>query len=288
VRSSIRENLQSNWLRIAVYGGLITAVYWTTLQQMILHDWAKEDYSHCYLIPFVVLYLVWEKRRELASVPSIPSWSGLIPFGLGIGLFWLGELGGEFFTLYLSLWFVIVGLSWLHLGRAKIKTLWFPLVMMLTMFPFPNFINVRLSFYLKLISSQLGVWMLHLYGMSAYREGNIIDLGFTQLQVVDACSGLRYLFPLMVLALILAHWFKESFWKRAVLFLSSIPIAILVNSFRIALTGVLYSFWGAVVAEDFFHGFSGWLIFIFTLGVLVAEMWVLKRIGPRKKREAGL
>jgi exosortase len=70
---------------------------------------------------------------------------------------------------------------------------------------------VRLSLYLKLISSQLGVWMLHLYGMSAYREGNVIDLGFTQLQVVDACSGLRYLFPLMVLALILAYWFKDRF-----------------------------------------------------------------------------
>ena len=275
----IREMNPVNWLRLAVYGGLIAAVYWTALRLMILHDWAREDYSHCYLIPFVVLYLLWERRRELASIPSAPSWVGLIPFGLGIGLFWLGELGGELFTLYMSLWLLIVGLSWLHLGWAKIKTIWFALVMMLTMFPFPNFINVRLSLYLKLISSQLGVWMLHLYGMSAYREGNVIDLGFTQLQVVDACSGLRYLFPLMVLALILAYWFKDRFWKRAVLFLSSIPIAILVNSFRIALTGVLFGFWGAEVAEGFFHGFSGWLIFIFTLGVLVGEMWVLKKIG---------
>jgi exosortase len=196
---AIREMNSAHWLRLAVYGGLIAAVYWTALRWMILHDWAREDYSHCSLIPFVVLYLLWEKRREPASMA--PSWAGLIPFGLGIGLFWLGELEGEFFTLYMSLLLVIVGLSWLHLGWAKIKAIWFALVMMPAMFPFPNFINVRLSLYLKLISSQLGVWMLHLYGMSAYREGNVIDLGFTQLQVVDACSGLRYLFPLMVLAL---------------------------------------------------------------------------------------
>jgi exosortase D (VPLPA-CTERM-specific) len=275
---AVREINPAHWLRLAVYGGLIAAVYWGALLTLILRDWAKEDYSHCYLIPLVVLYLLWEKRRELASMPSAPSWAGLIPFGLGIGLFWLGELGGEFFTLYMSMWLVIVGLCWLHLGRAKIKTIWFALFMMLTMFPFPSFINVRLSLYLKLISSQLGVWMLQLYGMSAYREGNVIDLGFTQLQVVDACSGLRYLFPLMVLALILAYWFKDRFWKRAVLFLSSIPVAILVNSFRIAMTGVLSGFFGPAVAEGFFHGFSGWLIFLFTLGILVAEMWVLKRI----------
>jgi exosortase D (VPLPA-CTERM-specific) len=275
---AVREINPAHWLRLAVYGGLIAAVYWGALLTLILRDWAKEDYSHCYLIPLVVMYLLWEKRRELASMPSAPSWAGLIPFGLGIGLFWLGELGGEFFTLYMSMWLVIVGLCWLHLGRAKIKTIWFALFMMLTMFPFPSFINVRLSLYLKLISSQLGVWMLQLYGMSAYREGNVIDLGFTQLQVVDACSGLRYLFPLMVLALILAYWFKDRFWKRAVLFLSSIPVAILVNSFRIAMTGVLSGFFGPAVAEGFFHGFSGWLIFLFTLGILVAEMWVLKRI----------
>jgi exosortase D (VPLPA-CTERM-specific) len=268
-----------SWFKGLLYAILIVASYNVALKWMILHDWAKEDYSHCYLIPFVVLYLIWEKREELASLPSVPSWLGLIPFGLGILLFWLGELGGEFFSMYMSFWLVIVGLYWLHFGWDKIKAIWFALVMMLAMFPFPSFVNVRISLTLKLLSSQLGVWLLHIYGMSAYREGNVIDLGFTQLQVVDACSGLRYLISLMVLSLILAYWFKAPFWKKAVLFLSSIPLTIVVNSFRIALTGVLYSFWGPAVAEGFFHGLSGWLIFMVTLGILLAEMWVLKRIG---------
>ena len=276
----IRIRPQS-YLKFGLYTFAIAIVYFGALSQLVLHDWAKEDYSHCLLIPFVVLYLIWEKRKTLSSLPSIPSWVGMVPLVLGIALFWLGELGGEYFAMYMSLYLVIVGLSLLHLGWQKLKAIGFAFVMMLAMFPFPNFINVRLSLYLKLISSQIGVWMLHLYGMSAYREGNVIDLGFTQLQVVDACSGLRYLISLMVLALILAYWFKGSFWKRAFLFLSSIPIAIFVNSFRIALTGVLYSFWGPVVAEGFFHGFSGWLIFIFTFGILLLEMWVLKRVGKK-------
>ena len=268
----------ASWLKSCLFALVVFFAYYSAIKYLLLRDWMREDYSHCALIPFVVLYLLWEKRKTLASIPSVPSWLGLVPFGLGIGLFWLGELGGEFFTLYISLWLVIVGLSWMHLGWAKIREIWFALVMILAMFPLPNFINVSLSLYLKLISSQLGVWMLHLYGMSAYREGNIIDLGLTQLQVVDACSGLRYVIPLLVLSLLMAYWFKAALWKRFVLVLSSIPLAVVVNSLRIAITGILCNTWGARVAEDFFHGFSGWLIFMLTIPVLLLEMWILNKV----------
>jgi len=281
----LRKINPAGWMKFLLYGILIVVLYQTALKQMMWNDWAKEDYTHCYLIPPLFLYLIWEKRGILASLPSVPSWTGLIPFSLGVMLFWVGELGGEFFILYLSLWLVIVGLCWLHLGWEKIKTVWFAFIMMLAMFPLPNFVNVRISLYLKLISSQLGVWLLQLYGMSAYREGNVIDLEFTQLQVVDACSGLRYLFPLMVLSLILAYWFKASLGKKIAIVLSTIPIAIFANSFRIALTGVLYNFFGPVAANGFFHGFSGWLLFLFTTGILLAEMWVLKKIRRRRVGE---
>ena len=271
----------ASWMKAGIYAVAIACVYYSALKQMIFYDWAREDYSHCYLIPFIVLYFIREKRERLTELPSVPSYKGFIPFGLGIGFFWLGELAGEFFTLYFSLWLVIIGLLWIHLGWEKIKAMGFALIVMVAMFPLPNFLNVRISLQLQLISSKLGVWMIHLYGMSAYREGNVIDLGFTQLQVVEACSGLRYIMPLIILSLILAYWFKAHIWKRAVLFLSSIPLAIFVNSFRIAATGVLYSVFGEKVAEGFFHGFSGWLIFIFAIPFLLFEMWILKKLPPR-------
>ena len=269
------------WIKTGIYAIILAFVYYSALEWMITRDWYREDYTHCFLIPFVVIYLIWEKKQELSESPSLPSWTGLAPFLIGVFLFWLGELSGEYFTLYLSLWFVIIGLLWMHLGWQKIKTIWFALAMMLTMFPLPNFITTWITFQLRLISSKLGVWMLQIYGMSAHREGNVIDIGFTQLQVVDACSGLRYVIPLMVLSLLLAYWFKAHIWKRLVLFLSSIPLAIVINSFRIAVTGILYSTMGAKVAEGFFHGFSGWLIFIFAIPLLLLEMWVLRWFPPR-------
>jgi exosortase len=292
-----------SWLRVPIYAALLVGVYYSALQKMIT-QWGHEDYNYCYLIPFLVLYLLWEKKGWFFSLPSVSTWWGLLPFGTGLLLCWVGELSGQYYTLYVSFWLAIVGLAMFHLGWEKLKVIWFPVIMMLAMFPFPDIVNMRLSFGLKLISSQIGVFVLQLVGMAAYREGNVIDLGFTQLQVVDACSGLRYLFPLMILALLLAYWFRPvshvpggqreqssiihrvfRHWKRLVLFLSSIPIAIVVNALRIAITGMLYPFMGAAAAEGFFHDFSGWLIFMFTIPVLLAEMWILRRIGKKKVRK---
>lgn len=269
------KSVHSSFFIIGIYAVLLGIIYYSTFSWLVTHDWSRGDYNYCYLVPFIVLYLLWDKRKSLGAMPSRPSWRGLLPLLGGTLLFWLGELSGEFFTLYVSFWLVVIGLTWLHLGWKRIRTIWFPLAMMLTMFPLPNFINTRITLKLKLLSSQLGVWLMQMWGMSAYREGNIIDLGFTQLQVVDACSGLRYLFPLIVLGILLAYFYKARFWKKVIIVLSTIPLSIITNSLRIALTGLLYEIWGAKVAEGFFHGFSGWFIFMFSFGILLLQMKLL-------------
>ncbi len=271
----------AGWIKAGIYALLIGMAYFSTFTYLV-SLWGNDDFSYGCLVPFFVLFLVWEKRKRLAAIPSDPSWKGFIFFGIGMVLYWLGELGGEYFTLFISFWLVIVGIIWLHFGWRKVKTIWFALVTMLAMFPPPNYICVKISLGLKLISSQFGVWMLHLWGMSAFREGNVIDLGFTQLQVVDACSGLRYLVPLMVLSLLLAHWFMGHFWKRVVLFASAVPLAVFINSFRIAMTGILYSIAGPEVAKGFFHGFAGGLIFVVALPILFSVVMGLKKLPPKE------
>jgi exosortase D (VPLPA-CTERM-specific) len=267
-------------VKFVVFATLLAGIYYSAYAWLIKMDWPREDYNYCYLIPLVVLYLLWEKKDELAAEPAVPSWGGLLFLIPGILLFWVGDLSGELYSMYLSSWFVSVGILWMHIGWRKLKVVAFALFMALTMFPLPHFLNTKLTFGLKLISSQLGVALIQLYGMSAYREGNVIDLGFTQLQVVDACSGLRYLFPLLVMGILLAYFYRAALWKRLLLVFSTVPLTIVTNSLRIALTGIIYKHWGAAAAEGFFHGFSGWLIFMFTLGVLLAEIWVLRRIAP--------
>ena len=270
----------AGWLRGAVYGLLLTGMYYSALMYLFFHDLKREDYSYGYLIPLVVLYIIWDKRERLASIAGKFSWKGFLFVGVAFCLFWLGELGGEYLTLYISLWFMITGLLWVHLGWNKLKALAFPLVMLLTMFPLPNFLYGKVSLQLKLISSKLGVYMMQAAGMSAFRQGNIIDLGFTQLQVVDACSGLRFLISLIVLALLLAYFTRMSFWKKAVVVISAVPLSVITNSLRIAVTGILHEHFGARVADGFFHGFSGVLIFMVSLALLLVEIWVLKKLFP--------
>ena len=277
-----RIAVSGGWLKTCIYAGLILFIYRSTFTWLVSKDWVREDYTHCALIPVAVLFLVWERRKVLETLASSPSWTGLVPLCIGVVLFWLGELGGEFFIIYISFWLLVVGLCWLHLGWKKMKLVGFPLLLILAMFPLPNFVNSKLSLHLRLISSRIGVALLQMSGLSAYREGNVIDMGFTQLQVADACSGLRYLIPLMVLSLIIAYYFKGHYWKRAFVFLSSIPLAVAVNSLRIAATGVLHNYIGAAAADEFFHGFSGWLIFVLTFLFLLFEVVVLRKLPPRE------
>jgi exosortase D (VPLPA-CTERM-specific) len=205
---------------------------------------------------------------------------GLAPIFLGLVLFLIGELSGEFLTLYLSFWLVLVGLLWLHLGWEKFKSIGFALFFMLTMFPLPHFLNVKLMVQLRLISSKLGVSMIQLYGLPVNSQGNIIDLGFVQLQVVEACSGLNSLISLVVLCLLLVYFFKDHTWKRALLMISSVPLAIFSNSMRIALTAILHKYFGPEVAQGFFHGFSGLIIFLFCVPVLLIEIKILEKLPP--------
>jgi exosortase D (VPLPA-CTERM-specific) len=149
--------------------------------------------------------------------------------------------------------------------------------------PLPPFIYNNLSTKLQLISSQLGVEVIRWFGISVYLEGNVIDLGTYKLQVAEACSGLRYLFPLATLSFLAAYLYRESLWKRAVVFLSSIPITVLMNSFRIGVIGILVEYGGPGQAEGFLHYFEGWVVFMVCIAILVLEMLLLSRIGPRKQ-----
>lgn len=282
-----RTNL-AIWMQFATYIALLSGLYFSPLKRLVVDDWEREDFNYCYLIPFLVLYLIWEKRANLRENLSQPTWTGVIPLAFAVCLVLLGELAGDYFTQYISFWFVVVSLLWIYMGPVKLKIIIFPLVVMLTMFPLPSIVNSRILTYLKLVSSKLGVMLLHFYGMSAYREGNVIDLGFTQLQVVDACGGLRYIIPLMILSLLMAYWLRDRLVKKAVLFLSAIPIAIIINSMRIAMTGILYDLLGASAAEGFFHGFSGWLIFVIGVLILVLEMWFLRKLAPKRARDTVL
>ena len=171
----------------------------------------------------------------------------------------------------------LIGISLVTIGKGTRYTVT-PILLLLFAIPLPYVIEVVLTAKLQLISSSLGVSFIRLCQIPVFLEGNVIDLGVYQLQVVEACSGLRYLFPLMSLGFIAAYFYQASFWKRALVFLATIPITIFMNSFRIGAIGVLVDNWGISMAEGFLHDFEGWIIFMACAVLLFILIWLLEKL----------
>jgi exosortase len=177
----------------------------------------------------------------------------------------------------------LYGLVLSFTGTRAFRVLAVPMLILAFMIPLPQFVLYNLSAKLQLLSSGLGVWFMRLFGISVFVEGNVIDLGGYKLQVAEACDGLRYLFPLMTLGFLMAYFYKGALWKRAVLFLSSVPITLVMNSWRIGTIGLMVEHWGIGMAEGFLHEFQGWMVFMLSAALLFGEMALLNRVG----REAG-
>lgn len=272
------------WVLLAGVAGVIAYLYAESLG-VLFHAWFEDDnYSHGPFIPLIAAYLVWLRRQPLQTIERRGTWWGGAVIAAGLFIYILGQFAAMHAVVQLSLWMVLVGFVTCLVGLSGVAVLAFPLLYLLAAIPVPEFLHYELSNRLQLLSSALGVGCLQLIGVVAYREGNVIDLGPIQLQVVEACSGLRYLFPLTALTLLCAYLYRESLWKRVMLVLSSIPISILLNGFRIGAIGVLVESYGQSAAEGFRHFFEGWVFFVASLGSLYVEMWVLARVGAGASR----
>ena len=285
VRMSPAPSPAFAWAGGLVVAGMLAFLYADSLA-VLARAWFEDDnYSHGPFLPLISLYLIWLRRESLLTDERRGAWWGVAIVALALGTYVVGQFAAMHAVVQVSFWLAVVGFVACVVGLSGLSLLAFPLLYLLAAIPIPEFLHYELSSQLQLLSSALGIGCLQLIGVMAYREGNVIDLGPLQLQVVEACSGLRYLFPLMALTLLCAYLYRERLWKRAVLVLSSIPISILLNGFRIGTIGVLVEWYGQAAAEGFSHFFEGWVFFVASLGLLCGEMWLLARVGAQASRK---
>ncbi len=263
---------------------ILLGLYFYDALAFMVEWWSREEYSHGPLIPLITLFFIWQKKGELEKVPFNSTYVGTVILVVFLLLGLVGNLSTIFVVSQYAFLFALSGLVLSAVGWRVFFLILAPLAILFFMVPLPNFFYNNLSQKLQLLSSAIGVEVTRLFGVSVYLEGNVIDLGNYKLQVVDACSGLRYLFPLMSFGFICAYLFKAPFWQRLLIFLSTIPITILMNSFRIGVIGVLVDRWGTEQAEGFLHDFEGWVIFMACVGILFTEMWLLNKLFGKEHR----
>ncbi len=275
---SLRHSPWPIWGLATVIAVAMGLMFHAAIERMVGVWFSREEYSHGVLIPLLAAFLIWQRKDSLCVEPR-GSWLGA-PLVLFAGVV---HLLGTLATLYVlqqyALLLAIYGLALALLGGRALRQLAVPLGILAFMIPLPKFLLQNFSAELQLVSSQIGVWFIRLFGISVFVEGNVIDLGGYRLQVAEACDGLRYLFPLMTLGMLMAYFFKARPWKRVVLFVSSIPITILMNSLRIGIIGLMVEHWGTRMAEGFLHDFQGWVVFMASAALLLAEIVVLARFG---------
>lgn len=276
MKSSVRSHFLF-WLSLSILVLGFAALYHHVLFKLV-EDWTTDDnYSHGFLIPIIAAYLVWQQREKLLKLPIHPSNTGLIILLAGLSVFLAADIGAELFSMRLSMLIVIWGLVIFLLGFDFGKATLIPIMYLFFMIPLPAIIWNKIAFPLKLFVSKMAVDTINLINIPAYREGNIIYLSNATLQVVDACSGMRSLASLLALSAAFAFITSHSKTRKWVLFLSAIPIAVLLNIVRLSATAILAQHYGPRVAQGFLHEMSGIFVFAFAILCLYALHLALRK-----------
>ena len=264
---------------------LLIILYRNTFPAWGMDLWTDDNYSHGMLIPLVALYFLNARLGELREAVSRPNFLGLGVLITGLLLFIVGNVGAELFTQRFSLIVVLAGLVLFLEGREVWAILRFPTAILFFAVPLPYILYNAVAFPLKMMASKVSVMFLKMIGMPVFRDGNIIQLAHTTLEVVDACSGIRSLMTLICLSFFLASLMHSNFFKQLLVFSLAIPVSVLANALRVALTGWLTTFdpaWG----RGSLHDLSGWLVFVVSF-VALAGLSYLLQSGADREYETG-
>ncbi len=260
-------------------GGLVIYLYKDVLWGMG-SDWNNNpDYSHGFLVPFLSLFFIWERWKVLTDETPSPSTWGIGLLSLGLISLVIGLVGAELYVQRMSLIVVLSGIVLLILGWKYLWLLSLPIGFLVFMIPLPAIVVNTIAFPLQLFAAQTASFCLFSLGIPVLREGNLIMLASTTLEVAEACSGLRSLLSLLALGTVYGYFSQNVMWKRWALVILSVPIAIVANAARVSGTGILAHYFGAEAAEGFYHTFEGWLVFVVAFVLLFICGLILGKIG---------
>lgn len=255
---------------------LIWGVAFYPLYPELLREWLENsDNSHAFIVPLITIYFVWQKKNELQQARIATSaWGGWL-LSVSLLVYIVSSAGGLAFPARVSMVSSLLGVVWFCLGNEFIQRLAFPIAFLFFMVPVPYSLISLVSLPLQLMATDVSAGIIGKCAIPVYREGNMLYFVQTQLEVAEACSGIRSLMSLTMISLIFCFLSRDGWWRKAVLVIAAIPIAIVANIFRVTGTGVLAHFYGDRVARGFLHEFSGIAIFLFGFALLFAVFFLV-------------
>jgi exosortase len=233
--------------------------------------------GHGFLVIPVALYVVWMKREDWIHLPARWNPLGLLVIFAATAQLVVASLGIEFFLARTAFIVSLAGILLFVGSWPLLKQFLFPLAILVFMIPIPAIIYNEITFPLQMFASQVAERALDLLGIPVYREGNILELPSQRLSVVEACSGIRSLLSLSFLSLAYGFFSEKRNWLRWVLFLMTVPIAIVTNAGRVTATGVA-SEYDPKLAQGIFHTMEGMASWVVAMVLLVAFHYLITRL----------
>ncbi|MEM8770234.1 MAG: VPLPA-CTERM-specific exosortase XrtD [Pseudomonadota bacterium] len=269
-------------IAIIVTVSALGVLFWDAIGNLWYRWGAQQELSHSYFIPLISAWLVWTNRDAIRQSVGAPSLVGFGLLGFAALMLLLGQVTHIFVLQHLALVVAIAGATAGLGGLSLLRATAAPIAFLLFAVPPPFWFITVLSWKFQQISSIIGVAMIEAMNIPVYLSGNVIDLGDYKLEVAEACSGLRYLFPFMSIGVMTAYLFRGPLWGKLAIIASTLPITIIMNSFRIAMTGALVQAYGTEHAEGALHFFEGWVVFVLCLIALFGVVWLVTRFTPGK------
>ena|SRR5579872_3526654 len=257
------------WMALGWFAALIALCYWPVMVRLVTQWNNDDDMGHGFFVPILAAYIAWQKKDEFLAQPAKPNWLGLLlVIYAGLQLC-VATLGAELFLARTAIVLSIIGAVLFLGGTKRLTVMAFPLFLLFFMVPIPAILYNAITFPLQLLATRVAEWALMVVGIPVLREGNILELAGQRLSVVEACSGIRSLLTLTFLSLVYGYFFETKNWLRVLLFVATVPIAIVANASRVTITGIIADV-KPELAHGVFHTFEGFVIWMVSLVILAA------------------
>jgi len=271
---------------LLVLAAATALVYAPVLSKLATDWWNDPDYSHGLLCAPAALGIAFHRRRALGLLRPRPSSVGLAGAIAAMGLLGLGTLGAELFLTRISLALFLASSVLFLYGWRHLRALAFPFALLLLSIPIPAIIITRITLPLQFAASAMSEAGLMAAGIPVLREGNVLVLPNATLQVAEACSGIRSLVSLVVLALVIGRMVDRRMTARAAFVAAAVPVAVLVNGLRVTITAVATYFYGPAAAVGVVHEALGVLTFVLAAALLAACARVVRKVELQPMAEA--
>ena len=245
----------------------------------------KEDMSFAWYVPIFSLYVLWTERKLIKDSLGDPSWLGALLVVPAVFIGFLGVRGIQTRLAILSLIMLLVTVPWAFFGRRTAARFLFPALFLLFCIPLASFLDI-ITVHLRLFATSMASAILDGFGANIVRTGTMISAadGSFGIDIAAPCSGLRSIFALMALTAGYAYFNQPTYLRRAILFATSVPLAILGNVMRILTIVLVGTTASPDFATGFYHDYSGYIVFIVAIALMVVAGDLISRLWQWRRK----